>query len=606
MKLKNPFKGKKKKEAEPPEPEPELAAEEEAQETPKPKASNTKKSDTAAAAVPEPPAPTVKEPASAASTADEAPKSPKKDKPKKSKPVGKSRENVSESVPPPKGPPPGSVPHEEVPDAAEPINKNLGNANTYVEIDEEEAFADNLPVVKAKDADTNKDFPRFVLHEFKCEGTFEFRSKGKEIHTEGKSINKAIQKFKHNPKKWIAMTYQANSRSWPSNEQEYYMIERKGTSQLWPENPGEGWMAVLLLEYQHLPTFPNNEYPREFRDAYTDEMRHNGVKIHSDTVKPICPGRGQGCCDSPLIKVIGDIDPSDIKQGQVGCCWLLSAISAIAEFDGAVKKLFRKTPDIHLMPKPTPNTYIVTLWDLPTWTEVDIVIDERLAANPKTTFSTSTVLSSKPSDDGELWVCYLEKALSVHCGGWDAITGGQCTHAWAIMTGCKEQYIFLPSTRKNGKWSCHARYNPHKQEWLRHENDIHKCDNETGVWPVPFPIVGEDIYTGDANHEMTNDELFKKMFACDQLNYIVGAASKGGGTDDGLVDNHAYTVIEAVQDAAGTGIDMLKVRNPWGKQCGRRIFQSLVSAKLRLSFVVVLIYFFSRYRQGRNRGRTIR
>ena len=87
----------------------------------------------------------------------------------------------------------------------------------------------------------------------------------------------------------------------------------------------------------------------------------------------------------------------------------MSAISAIAEFDGAVKKLFRKTPDLHLMPKPTPNQYTVTLWDLTTWKEVDYVIDERLAVNPGSTFTTSTLLSSKPSEDGELWVCYLEK-----------------------------------------------------------------------------------------------------------------------------------------------------------------------------------------------------
>ena len=89
---------------------------------------------------------------------------------------------------------------------------------------------------------------------------------------------------------------------------------------------------------------------------------------------------------------------------QVGCCWLLSGISALAEFDGAIKKLFRKTPNLHEMPRSGPNVYTVTLWDLETWTEVDIVIDERLAANPTTEYSTSTVLSAKPSTDGELWV----------------------------------------------------------------------------------------------------------------------------------------------------------------------------------------------------------
>ena len=31
----------------------------------------------------------------------------------------------------------------------------------------------------------------------------------------------------------------------------------------------------------------------------------------------------------------------------------------------------------------------------------------------------------------------LEKAVAAHCGGWDKIDGGQCTHAWALLTGCQ-------------------------------------------------------------------------------------------------------------------------------------------------------------------------
>jgi Calpain family cysteine protease len=47
----------------------------------------------------------------------------------------------------------------------------------------------------------------------------------------------------------------------------------------------------------------------------------------------------------------------------------------------------------------------------------------------------------------------------------------------------------------------------------------------------------------------------------------VGAGTSGTSdkdSTDGLVDNHAYTVIESRNNVCGTGIDLLKVRNPWG------------------------------------------
>ncbi len=130
------------------------------------------------------------------------------------------------------------------------------------------------------------------------------------------------------------------------------------------------------------------------------------------------------------------------------------------------------------------------------------------------------------------------------------------------MTGCKEQYT-IQKNAKTGKYTCCAKYNPYENRWAKHGNSPH--DGESSVWQCPWPKVGGG---GDMNLETTEDDLFKRMVAWDKQNYIVGAGTKGTSdkhSTGGLVDNHAYSVIASYSNVAGTGIDLLKVRNPWGR-----------------------------------------
>ena len=269
------------------------------------------------------------------------------------------------------------------------------------------------PAEDVPEAYRNADPSKWKLKELKFQGAAIYDKKGKEEVITGQSVQDGISRFKANPGKYTAFLYQTSmvTEKWPASNHKYTLIHREGTENYQPQGVSpSGWMTILLQEYERLPPFAGNVLPKEYRDKYTDNMTFQGRKLHTGKNKPLMPGRGMGVGDTPLLKIIGDVDPSDISQGQVGDCWLLSGISSLAEFDGAIKKLFRKTKNLDKMPLDGPNMYTVTLWDLTTWKEVDIHIDERLACSP----DGKGLLASRPSEDGELWVPYLEKALAMH------------------------------------------------------------------------------------------------------------------------------------------------------------------------------------------------
>jgi len=385
------------------------------------------------------------------------------------------------------------------------------------------------------------------------DGASRFASMGKKEEVVA-PIAEGIERFRAEPATYLALMYQTGMTTWPAEQQRYTLLHRQGTKGWRPEGvSSEGWMTVLIATYQALPPLADLGAAC---DAHTDGMAYEGRTLHAANA-PYRPGRGDGVGDMPGLKIIGDVDPSDIKQGSVGDCWLLGAISALAEFDGAVHALFRKTPNLSSKPAPTPNTYTLTLWDLPIMKEVDVIVDERLARRA----DGGGLLGAAPSSDAELWVCYLEKALAVHCGGWDGIEGGACTHAWAMLTGCREQCTIKRDG--SGKFKCLGTFNPNDQRWEELTNSPH--GGFQSLWPMKWPEVGGG---GAVGLTIEEEELFMKLCAWDDANYIMAAGTKAGSDQqktDGLVDGHAYSLLECVNDVAGTDVDLIKMRNPWGK-----------------------------------------
>jgi len=393
---------------------------------------------------------------------------------------------------------------------------------------------------------SNTDPGKWVYEEITYGGSYAFHCQPQTEEQTG-PISQGLEAVRANPGAYDGLFYQTGMTSWEPYQQSYTMVKRTGSGF---RVKGDSSGAFTWVEAKYQVLAPQEDVQH---DQATDGLSYGGRALGP----PTCPGRGQGCADVPGLKIIGDIDPSDIHQGGVGDCWLLSAISALAEFDGSIARLFRKTRGIESMPGDQENTYIVTLWDLSTWSEVDITIDERLCTKP----DGKGLLGCAPSVDGELWACYLEKAVAIHCGGWDKIDGGTCVHAWRLLTGCQNVYTFRDPAGDG--FMCLGATNPNTNQCEELANSPH--DGFKGLWPMPWPEVGGG---GDFNLKVDSNEMFHRMCAWDDADFVVCCGTKAGRDSeatDGIVDGHAYTVLACWDNVAGTGMNLLKVRNPWGK-----------------------------------------
>eukprot|EP00929_Paragymnodinium_shiwhaense_P013930 TRINITY_DN12177_c0_g2_i1.p1 TRINITY_DN12177_c0_g2~~TRINITY_DN12177_c0_g2_i1.p1 ORF type:complete len:608 (+),score=105.24 TRINITY_DN12177_c0_g2_i1:190-2013(+) len=364
-------------------------------------------------------------------------------------------------------------------------------------------------------------------------------------------ISGGLQTLKDDPVLYEAIIYQSNMVDWPEDQQKFQLVKRTNSGFM-VKGQGSGPFTCVQAKYERLPPNPDGV------PAETTESEAVLLTFRGQSLGTWMPGRGQGVADVPSMKLLDEVTPGDINQGGVGNCWLLSAIAALADFKGAMRHIFKNTPDLEARPLADFNKYTVTLYDLPTWEPRDVVVDERLCCRP----TEQKLLGASPGPTGETWVCYLEKAVALHCGGWDKIEGGQCTQAWRLLTGCREQYTFKKAD--GGGFGCFGLKNPNTGEWEKAGNAPGEGFN--GMWPMPWPEVGGG---GELESTLPANELFERMCAWEDANYMMCASTEGSGAGE-VVAGHAYSILNCVSNVAGTDTDLIKMRNPWG----REIFKS--------------------------------
>jgi len=257
-------------------------------------------------------------------------------------------------------------------------------------------------------------------------------------------------------------------------------------------------------------------------------------------------------------RLFGLTAPNDLRQGAIGDCWLITAMSSIAEFPALVQRLFKQTElaedgryDIRLYEEEGDKWHVLT-------------IDDRLPFVKKPGYYGRT-LFCKPSLEGEFWPCLLEKAFAKFLHGYWRLEGGFTGVALVALTGKPSIFFTI------GQGDPHqAQDFFYGAEW---EQSAHKCilmrnpgkDKGWSTWYGELDQAVWDPIEEEPLTELDDDTLWDKLKGWDEAGYIMGASSRCDY--QGVISGHAYSIIQVIEVGVEGHDDydtlrLLKIRNP--------------------------------------------
>ncbi|KAL6060627.1 putative cytoskeleton-associated protein CAP5.5 [Balamuthia mandrillaris] len=202
---------------------------------------------------------------------------------------------------------------------------------------------------------------------------------------------------------------------------------------------------------------------------------------------------------SPALFVDG-VDEGDVMQGNLGNCWLLSAMSIIAGFsEQLIKDLFLPTC------KPEVGLYQCRFYKNGEW--ITVTVDDRIPVMK----GTNRPYFGSCKDENEFWVPLLEKAYAKLHGSYAAIVAGNIADGLTDLTGDASETIRIV------------------------------LDNKDALWARLLNNVKEGFLMGcciDAPTKGAEDKL-----------------------ENGLLANHAYSILDCQEYK---GVKLIRLRNPWG------------------------------------------
>lgn len=272
--------------------------------------------------------------------------------------------------------------------------------------------------------------------------------------------------------------------------------------------------------------------------------------LHTNVMGPTDGGRSIEWrrVGSFATKLFNSVHPNDIAQGTMGDCWLLAAISALAEDPARVHTLF-KEQEIS-----SNGQYSVRIYNMASKTWHWVTIDDYIPFNTRN----NQPLFSKPNGD-EAWVLLLEKALAKWFGNFGQLDGGSYggTLPFMFLTSCGPCQVFAQRKKKAKLW------------------DVNNFSVSQVSLPNPRNKQSAEQPIGECN----GDQAFQYVKFADDNQHLMSAwtqkppdSAAGTGASgevigsDGVVQGHAYAIVSAdlYQSDKGEPWRIVQIRNPWG------------------------------------------